>query len=111
MAKVADSSCDLGPLLGLGGIRDECEGSGRGLGLLDFERLFAAAASGGEGAKLHQFAVVTTQDFALSLSLAEGRHHSCHSCVLRKRGPEQGPQRGRPITETCDVPRVTLGIG
>ena len=53
---------------------DECQWCGSWFGLLDLEAFVAAAAQSVRCPKLHQAAMITTQD----LTLFNGCHHSCH---------------------------------
>jgi hypothetical protein len=53
---------------------DECQRCWSRFGLFDLEAFVAAAAQSVRCSKLHQAAMVTTQD----LTLFDGCHHSCH---------------------------------
>ena len=77
VTEVADGGGDLGSAFSGRCLADEGDGSGDGFGLLDFEAFAAAAAHCAGGAELHQIAMVATQN----LTLFDGCHHSCHSCV------------------------------
>ena len=103
MAQIADCGCDLKTAFGCGLLGDKRDGRNRRRGLFNLKTLVAAAAKRVRCAELHQAAMVTAQD----LTLFDGRHHGCHSCMLRA-GPEQGPQHTSD-NGACDVPRVTPG--
>ena len=105
VAKIAHGSGDLESTVFFRLCGDEGKRRWSWLRELYLERLVAAPAESAGCAELHQGAVVATE----YLPLFDGRHHCCHSCSCG-RIPEQGPQHTRPITEICDVPRVTLGI-
>lgn len=76
---------------GRGDKSERSRGRGRNL---DNNALVAATAQGIDGAKLHQAAVVTTED----LPLFDRRHHGCHKlCVAG--GARARNRSGCPITE------------
>jgi hypothetical protein len=85
--EIANRGCDLKAafLLGLG--RNQSDGCGDGLRYLDLEGFAAATAERAGGAKLHQTAIVTTQN----LTLFDGRHHGCHKLSVTE-GPRARTQ-------------------
>jgi len=103
VAEIADSGGDLKTALLLGRGRDQSKWCCNWFRLLNFEGFAAAAAKRVCRSELHQAAIVATQ----YLSLLDGRHHGCHKLCVAK-GP-RARTHTCPITETCDVPRVTLG--
>jgi hypothetical protein len=74
MAQVSNGGGDLNAALLRYRGRDQSQGSGSRFGLFDLEAFVAAAAQGVCCPKLHQAAMITTQD----LTLFNGCHHSCH---------------------------------
>jgi hypothetical protein len=64
---------------------DECQWCGSRFGLFDLKAFVAAAAQSVRCPKLHQAAMVTTQD----LTLFDGCHHSCHKLSVAG-GPRAG---------------------
>jgi hypothetical protein len=74
VAQVANGGGYLKSAFCCWGRGDDCERSGSWFGLLDLEGFVAAAAQSVRCPKLHQTAMITTQD----LTLFDGCHHSCH---------------------------------
>ncbi len=74
VAQIANGCGYLQAAFYCGGCGDECQRSGSRFGLFDLEAFVAAAAQRVGCAKLHQAAMVTTQD----LTLFDGCHHGCH---------------------------------
>ncbi len=105
LAKLANGVGDLQTAFFF--LRGRDYGKWRRLGLWKFNlQAFVAAAAQCVGcAELHEAAVVATEH----LPLFYRRHHGCHKLCRAER--VQSKDRSTcPITERCDVPRVTPGI-